>query len=209
MTSTEYETHRTSPEFPESIDMLALTDEDLDRGKQTRERPPWCMDVESSGGVWDKFLASPRVVSKTRLTPQRKHAQTQLSRRLSRSSIRVVVRSHTPSHPCLQSPRVLASTTAFMSSKRKWDQAAPEDGDGPSSKATKVEEGKTASEAAAAAAAIAAKIAAQFASSGGPSIGGGSKDPHDGDFTHDIDINDVRNRYLLTKGSTQQQVCWS
>ncbi|KAI0765329.1 eukaryotic type KH-domain type I [Fomes fomentarius] len=93
-----------------------------------------------------------------------------------------------------------------MSSKRKWDQAAPEDGDGPSSKATKVEEGKTASEAAAAAAAIAAKIAAQFASSGGPSIGGGSKDPHDGDFTHDIDINDVRNRYLLTKGSTQQQI---
>lgn len=33
-----------------------------------------------------------------------------------------------------------------------------------------------------------------------------TKDPHDGDFTHDIDINDVRNRYLLTKGATQQQV---
>ncbi|OCH93930.1 hypothetical protein OBBRIDRAFT_723926 [Obba rivulosa] len=95
-----------------------------------------------------------------------------------------------------------------MSSKRKWDQAAPDgaDGDGPV-KATKTEEGKTAAEAAAAAAAIAAKIAAQFASapsSGG--LGSGSKDPHDGDFTHDIDINDVRNRYLLTKGSTQQQI---
>lgn len=96
-----------------------------------------------------------------------------------------------------------------MSSKRKWDQEGPENDEeeGPSAKATKVEEGKTASEAAAAAAAIAAKIAAQFASGGGPALGGGTKDPHDGDFTHDIDINDVRNRYLLTKGSTQQQVC--
>ena len=92
-----------------------------------------------------------------------------------------------------------------MSSKRKWDQAAPEDSDGPSAKATKLEEGKSASEAAAAAAAIAAKIAAQFAGGGGP-VAGGTKDPHDGDYTHDIDINDIRNRYLLTKGATQQQV---
>ena len=37
-------------------------------------------------------------------------------------------------------------------------------------------------------------------------IGGGSKDPFDAEFTHDIDINDVRNRYMLTKGQTQQQV---
>ncbi|KAI0777239.1 hypothetical protein BD413DRAFT_468139 [Trametes elegans] len=93
-----------------------------------------------------------------------------------------------------------------MASKRKWDQAAPEngEGEGPSAKATKVEDGKTASEAAAAAAAIAAKIAAQFANAGSP--GPGTKDPHDGEFTHDIDINDVRNRYLLTKGATQQQI---
>ncbi|THH01157.1 hypothetical protein EW026_g1470 [Hermanssonia centrifuga] len=56
-----------------------------------------------------------------------------------------------------------------MSSKRKWDQAGPNDADSPS-KAQKVEEGKTASEAAAAAAAIAAKIAAQFAGSGGSGI---------------------------------------
>ncbi|CCM04004.1 uncharacterized protein FIBRA_06161 [Fibroporia radiculosa] len=93
-----------------------------------------------------------------------------------------------------------------MSSKRKWDQAAPDEGDTPT-KVTKLEDGKTASEAAAAAAAIAAKIAAQFAGSGG--TGGGTplqKDPHDADFTHDIDINDVRNRYLLTKGSTQTQI---
>ncbi len=93
-----------------------------------------------------------------------------------------------------------------MSSKRKWDQAGPNDADSPS-KAQKVEEGKTASEAAAAAAAIAAKIAAQFAGSGGSGVQLGVKDPHDGDFIHDIDINDVRNRYLLTKGSTQTQAC--
>ncbi len=89
-----------------------------------------------------------------------------------------------------------------MSTKRKWDQAAPED-DSPA-KASKVDESKTASEAAAAAAAIAAKIAAQFA--GGDGMANAGRDPHDGDFVHDIDINDVRNRYLLTKGSTQQQV---
>lgn len=92
-----------------------------------------------------------------------------------------------------------------MSSKRKWDQAAPTETDSPA-KAPKTDEGKTASEAAAAAAAIAAKIAAQFANA--PSSGSslGPRDPHDGDYTHDIDINDVRNRYLLTKGATQTQV---
>ncbi|KAG2057550.1 eukaryotic type KH-domain (KH-domain type I) [Suillus hirtellus] len=98
-----------------------------------------------------------------------------------------------------------------MSSKRKWDQAAPESSpfelDTPI-KAQKTDEGKTASEAAAAAAAIAAKIAAQFSAGGGiaGSIQIGQKDPHDGDFTHDIDINDVRNRYMLTKGSTQTEI---
>ena len=90
-----------------------------------------------------------------------------------------------------------------MSSKRKWDQAAPEVDPEQPSKATKTEDTKTASEAAATAAAIAAKIAAQFANGG---TGGGGKDPYDGEFTHDIDINDLRNRYLLTRGSTQQQV---
>ncbi|KAG9313204.1 hypothetical protein JVU11DRAFT_6663 [Chiua virens] len=98
-----------------------------------------------------------------------------------------------------------------MSSKRKWDQAAPEvygDVADVPSKATKTEEGKSASEAAAAAAAIAAKIAAQF-SAGGSTAGSiqiGQRDPHDAEFTHDIDINDVRNRYVLTKGSTQMDI---
>jgi len=105
-----------------------------------------------------------------------------------------------------------------MSTKRKWDQqAAPESREGESpAKISKTEDntGKSATEAAAAAAAIAAKIAAQFA---GPSTtshpGSGSangdsstRDPHDADYTHDIEINDVRNRYMLTKGGTQQQV---
>jgi len=90
-----------------------------------------------------------------------------------------------------------------MSSKRKWDDAPV---DTPT-KAAKTDETKTASEAAAAAAAIAAKIAAQFAGpSGSGGIGGDMKDLHDADFTHDIDINDVRNRYMLTKGSTQTEV---
>jgi hypothetical protein len=98
-----------------------------------------------------------------------------------------------------------------MSSKRKWDQAAPElhgESEVPL-KATKTDEVKSASEAAAAAAAIAAKIAAQF-SAGGSAAGSiqiGQRDPHDAEFTHDIDINDVRNRYVLTKGSTQSEVC--
>jgi hypothetical protein len=86
-----------------------------------------------------------------------------------------------------------------MSSKRRWDQQGPIEDD---SSKPKLED-KSATDAAAAAAAIAAKIAAQFA---GGALGAGTKDPHDGDYIQDIDINDVRNRYMLTKGSTQQQV---
>ncbi|KAJ3866616.1 MAG: hypothetical protein NXY57DRAFT_795498 [Lentinula lateritia] len=62
---------------------------------------------------------------------------------------------------------------------------------------------KQASEAAAAAAAIAAKIAAQFASGGAGSMGGSLNDAA---FTFDIDINDARNRYMLCKSSTQQDI---
>ncbi|KAG6852595.1 hypothetical protein C0991_010720 [Blastosporella zonata] len=87
-----------------------------------------------------------------------------------------------------------------MSSKRKWDQPAQGEEE-TAIKVARTEESKTASDAAAAAAAIAAKIAAQFANGAG-----GLKDLHDAEFTHDIDINDLRNRYLLTKGSTQDQI---
>lgn len=92
----------------------------------------------------------------------------------------------------------------MSTSKRKWDQEGPNDAVDSPSKVQKVDDGKTATEAAAAAAAIAAKIAAQFANA--PTGLPVTKDPHDGDYTDNIDINDVRNRYLLTKGSTQQQV---
>jgi hypothetical protein len=103
--------------------------------------------------------------------------------------------------------------SSAMSSKRKWDQAAPEElkGDPESpAKVAKLDESRNASTAQAAAQAIAAKIAAQY-SGGGGSGGGllGPKDIHDGEFAQDIDINDVRNRYMLTKGSTQQQVRYS
>jgi hypothetical protein len=91
-----------------------------------------------------------------------------------------------------------------MSSKRKWDDA-PTTLD-PPPKAAKTDDSKTASEAAAAAAAIAAKIAAQFSGPNAGLGGGLAGDPHGADFTHDIDINDVRNRYMLTKGSTQTEV---
>ncbi|PWY97136.1 hypothetical protein BCV70DRAFT_208834 [Testicularia cyperi] len=94
----------------------------------------------------------------------------------------------------------------------------------------------TKTDAAAAAAAAAAKIAATLASArpaasgshSSPNTTGngnasskpdsdpsssshdGSKrdhrDVHDADFTHDIEINDQRNRYMLTKGQTQQQI---
>ena len=94
-----------------------------------------------------------------------------------------------------------------MSSKRKWDQAAPEESNDDTespAKVAKVDESKNS--AAAAVAAIAAKIAAQYSGAGGGGGLLGPKDIHDGEFTQDIDINDVRNRYMLTKGSTQQQV---
>jgi hypothetical protein len=89
-----------------------------------------------------------------------------------------------------------------MSSKRKWDQAGPTEDEPP---LKKEEKDKSASDAAAAAAAIAARIAAQFAD-GSLAGASGLKDPNDGAYVRDIDINDVRNRYMLTKGSTQAQV---
>ncbi|KXN86187.1 hypothetical protein AN958_10375 [Leucoagaricus sp. SymC.cos] len=83
-----------------------------------------------------------------------------------------------------------------MSSKSKWDQQASGDNKSIASGGAS-KDSKGTSDAAAAAAAIAAKIAAQFAS-------GALKD--EAAFQKDIDINDVRNRYYLTKGSTQQQI---
>ena len=78
--------------------------------------------------------------------------------------------------------------------KRKWDEPA---GDGTND--------NRANDAAAAAAAIAAKIAASLR----PGAAGNElvkREGFDEGFVKDIEINDLRNRYVLTKGSTQKQV---
>ncbi|KAE8234312.1 hypothetical protein CF326_g641 [Tilletia indica] len=85
----------------------------------------------------------------------------------------------------------------------KWDQPA---------------NGPELSEAAQAAAAAAARIAAQFGSgmaggsqlrnsaSAGDAARGPPADQHEAPFNAKIEINDQRNRYMLTKGQTQQQI---
>ncbi|KZT61704.1 hypothetical protein CALCODRAFT_506041 [Calocera cornea HHB12733] len=98
--------------------------------------------------------------------------------------------------------------------KRKWDQPGEEDTPSPY-KIPKREgvvqvkseepEGPKSAEAAVAAAAIAAKIAAQFSGGAGAAPGAGH-DPFDGEYTKNIEINDLRNRYMLTKGTTQQDI---
>ena len=81
--------------------------------------------------------------------------------------------------------------------KRKWDEPTAD---------TAQVDGR-ANEAAAAAAAIAAKIAASLR---GPAGAQGNelikKDVVEEGYIKDIDINDLKNRYVLTKGSTQKQV---
>ncbi|KZO98466.1 eukaryotic type KH-domain (KH-domain type I) [Calocera viscosa TUFC12733] len=97
--------------------------------------------------------------------------------------------------------------------KRKWDQPGEDETptpykipkrDGAPMKAEEAEGPKSA-EAAVAAAAIAAKIAAQFSGGAGAAAAAGH-DPFDGEFTQNIEINDLRNRYMLTKGTTQQEI---
>lgn len=61
----------------------------------------------------------------------------------------------------------------------------------------------SAADAATAAAAIAAKIAASLQPSGGELV---LRAPEEGDYVKDIDINDLRNRYVLTRVQTQKQV---
>jgi hypothetical protein len=78
--------------------------------------------------------------------------------------------------------------------KRRWDEPAGDETPDP-----------RANDAAAAAAAIAAKIAASLR----PGAAGSElvkREGHDEGFVKDIEINDLRNRYVLTKGSTQKQV---
>lgn len=79
--------------------------------------------------------------------------------------------------------------------KRKWDEPL---GD------TKPD--VKPNDAAAAAAAIAAKIAASLRGPAGAQGNELVKSAYDDGFYRDIEINDLRNRYVLTKGSTQKQV---
>ncbi|ORY30342.1 hypothetical protein BCR39DRAFT_529272 [Naematelia encephala] len=79
--------------------------------------------------------------------------------------------------------------------KRRWDEPGS---DSPAAPTT------PSNDAAAAAAAIAAKIAASLR----PGVLGTElvrREQEEG-FIKDIDINDLRNRYVLTKGSTQKQI---
>ncbi len=80
--------------------------------------------------------------------------------------------------------------------KRRWDE--PADDTTATSKAN---------DAAAAAAAIAAKIAASLRP-GGAGNELVKREGFDEGFVKDIEINDLRNRYVLTKGSTQKQVSY-
>jgi hypothetical protein len=77
--------------------------------------------------------------------------------------------------------------------------------DAPASSSSDVKPDTKPSDAATAAAAIAAKIAASLR----PGVAGNElmrREKEEGDFVRDIEINDLRNRYLLTKGPTQKQV---
>jgi hypothetical protein len=92
--------------------------------------------------------------------------------------------------------------------KRKWDEPAPAS-QSPST-ATAAGSGSPATKpdaATSAAAAIAAKIAASI---NGPAGAKGHElmrlMPGEDGYVRDIPINDLKNRYVLTKGSTQKEV---
>ena len=96
----------------------------------------------------------------------------------------------------------------------RWDTpAAPSDaaaGSGSSSSAaaaanpgTLIAAPISASDAATAAAAIAAKIAASLQPADGALV---KRVSEEGDYIRNIEINDLKNRYVLTKGATQKQV---
>ncbi|RXK36289.1 KH domain-containing protein [Tremella mesenterica] len=86
------------------------------------------------------------------------------------------------------------------SRKSRWDTSDPS-----ASSAGPANAVNTA-DAAAQAAAIAAKIAASLRPGAGSLGTELIRREEAGGFTHDIDINDLRNRYLLTKGTTQKEI---
>ncbi|KAH9821786.1 hypothetical protein DFH28DRAFT_1104187 [Melampsora americana] len=96
--------------------------------------------------------------------------------------------------------------------KRKWD-SGPEGSPNTKLKTEELGNQSEANGAADAAAAIAARIAAQYAPTPikakpneGPKYEKDKPEVNDPEFVKDIDINDQRNRYLLTKGPTQAEI---
>ncbi|KAK8847451.1 hypothetical protein IAR55_005309 [Kwoniella newhampshirensis] len=90
--------------------------------------------------------------------------------------------------------------------RSRWDDPAGPSSASPAPPGGSAEDhAASAADAAARAAAIAAKIAASLR----PGVQGNElmkKEKDEGDFVKDIEINDLRNRYVLTKGSTQKQI---
>ncbi|KAK4052613.1 hypothetical protein OIO90_004241 [Microbotryomycetes sp. JL221] len=117
----------------------------------------------------------------------------------------------------------MSSTEATGERKRKWDEPGPAGAtvdatsdataptDEPAAKQQKTQEATPADgskEAADAAAEVAARLAAQYApkkATDGVYVKD-QREASDPEFVKDIEINDLRNRYVLTKGATQQQI---
>lgn len=91
--------------------------------------------------------------------------------------------------------------------KSRWDAPAPEGSAAEPAAAAPAVTPAQASDAAAKAAEIAAKIAASLRPPGssGQELVTRAKKP-EGEFVKDIEVNDLRNRYVLTKAHTQKQV---
>lgn len=89
----------------------------------------------------------------------------------------------------------------------RWDAPSSSSSAAPAAAGGSTPDTKPSDAAITAAAAIAAKIAASLR----PGVAGNElmrREKEEGDFVRDIEINDLRNRYLLTKGPTQKQVSW-
>ncbi|KAA1082292.1 hypothetical protein PGTUg99_031673 [Puccinia graminis f. sp. tritici] len=131
-----------------------------------------------------------------------------------------IITTSTPTEPHTQ-PNPAENQHIMSERKRKWDSGP----DGSANTKVKVEDSPTSKPggtetatpenngAADAAAAIAARIAAQYApppvkakSSEPPKYEKDKPEVNDPEFVKDIDINDQRNRYLLTKGPTQAEI---
>jgi hypothetical protein len=108
--------------------------------------------------------------------------------------------------PSAPPPPSAAAPAPPAERKSRWDAPAPAPAEGAAPAAPAISEAQ-ASEAAAKAAAIAAKIAASLRPPGtqGNEVARRAGAVDEG-FVKDIEINDLRNRYVLTRAATQKQV---